>query len=160
MRTVLFLCTGNYYRSRFAEHLFNHLARTVCPDWIAISRALALERGHANVGPISPLAVAALRERGIALAEPERRPIPLAVRDLDAADLVVAVKRDEHRPLLEARFPDWLLRHPERIVFWDVDDIEVRSAENALSELADDVEDLCRKLASGVGIDQVSRRRA
>ena len=22
-RTVLFLCTGNYYRSRFAEHYFN-----------------------------------------------------------------------------------------------------------------------------------------
>ena len=26
MPTVLFLCTGNYYRSRFAEILFNHLA--------------------------------------------------------------------------------------------------------------------------------------
>ncbi|MGM4967020.1 hypothetical protein AB7714_26215 [Tardiphaga sp. 1201_B9_N1_1] len=26
-RTVLFLCTGNYYRSRYAEELFNHLAR-------------------------------------------------------------------------------------------------------------------------------------
>ena len=26
MPVVLFLCSGNYYRSRFAEHLFNHLA--------------------------------------------------------------------------------------------------------------------------------------
>ena len=25
-KTVLFLCTGNYYRSRFAEELFNHEA--------------------------------------------------------------------------------------------------------------------------------------
>ncbi len=27
MRLVLFVCTGNYYRSRFAEGLFNHHAR-------------------------------------------------------------------------------------------------------------------------------------
>jgi hypothetical protein len=26
MKSVLFLCTGNYYRSRFAEELFNHRA--------------------------------------------------------------------------------------------------------------------------------------
>ena len=25
-KTILFLCTGNYYRSRFAENLFNSLA--------------------------------------------------------------------------------------------------------------------------------------
>jgi protein-tyrosine phosphatase len=26
-KIMLFLCTGNYYRSRFAELLFNHLAK-------------------------------------------------------------------------------------------------------------------------------------
>jgi protein-tyrosine-phosphatase len=26
MKTLLFLCTGNYYRSRYAEELFNHHA--------------------------------------------------------------------------------------------------------------------------------------
>jgi protein-tyrosine phosphatase len=26
MKQVLFLCSANYYRSRFAEHLFNWLA--------------------------------------------------------------------------------------------------------------------------------------
>jgi protein-tyrosine phosphatase len=25
-KQVLFLCTGNYYRSRYAEELFNHLS--------------------------------------------------------------------------------------------------------------------------------------
>ena len=38
VKTVLFLCTGNYYRSRFAEELFNHHAERAGDDWIAQSR--------------------------------------------------------------------------------------------------------------------------
>jgi len=38
---VLFLCTGNYYRSRYAEELFNHLARAEGLSWRAISRGAA-----------------------------------------------------------------------------------------------------------------------
>ena len=51
---VLFLCTGNYYRSRFAEVLFNHLARERGLRWRAESRGLDLAIGVNNVGPISP----------------------------------------------------------------------------------------------------------
>ena len=40
-KTVLFLCTGNYYRSRFAEILFNHLAGQSKLAWRADSRGLA-----------------------------------------------------------------------------------------------------------------------
>jgi protein-tyrosine phosphatase len=43
-KTVLFLCTGNYYRSRFAEVLFNSVAGTMGLPWRASSRGLALER--------------------------------------------------------------------------------------------------------------------
>ena len=39
MQTVLFLCTGNYYRSRFAEELFNHRAARDGLSWVAQSRA-------------------------------------------------------------------------------------------------------------------------
>ncbi len=53
MKKILFLCTGNYYRSRFAEQLFNHLAIKRGLDWEANSRALALEKGTKNVGAIS-----------------------------------------------------------------------------------------------------------
>jgi protein-tyrosine phosphatase len=54
VKTVLFLRTGNYYRSRFAEELFNHEAERASLPWIAQSRGLALERGANNVGPIAP----------------------------------------------------------------------------------------------------------
>jgi hypothetical protein len=33
MKQVLFLCSGNYYRSRFAEHLFNWLAPKASLPW-------------------------------------------------------------------------------------------------------------------------------
>ena len=48
-KTILFLCTGNYYRSRFAEVLFNSLADRMGMPWRASSRGLALERGVDNV---------------------------------------------------------------------------------------------------------------
>ena len=44
-KTVLFLCTGNYYRSRYAEALFNSVAGKMSLPWRASSRGLALERG-------------------------------------------------------------------------------------------------------------------
>src|ERR1051326_4132468 len=69
-QTVLFLCTGNYYRSRYAELLFNSVAGKMSLPWKASSRGLALERGVNNVGPIAASAVEALEARGLrAVAE-------------------------------------------------------------------------------------------
>jgi hypothetical protein len=70
VKTVLFLCTGNYYRSRFAEELFNDHAGRSGIDWIAHSRGLALERGANNLGCISPFALRALKELEIAARAP------------------------------------------------------------------------------------------
>jgi hypothetical protein len=39
---VLFICTGNYYRSRFAEAVFNHHAEALGLRWRAFSRGLAI----------------------------------------------------------------------------------------------------------------------
>ena len=40
-KTVLFLCTGNHYRSRFAEILFDSVARKLGLPWRASSKGLA-----------------------------------------------------------------------------------------------------------------------
>ena len=50
-KTVLFLCTGNYYRSRFAEVLFNSVAGKMGLPWRASSRGLALETTPARATP-------------------------------------------------------------------------------------------------------------
>lgn len=64
MNIVLFLCMGNYYRSRFAEEIFNDLAERGGLPWKAQSRGLAIERGRDNVGATSKFALSALQERG------------------------------------------------------------------------------------------------
>ena len=64
-RSVLFLCTGNYYRSRFAEVLFNSVASKMGLAWQASCRGLALERGVNNVGPMASSALRALEALGV-----------------------------------------------------------------------------------------------
>src|SRR4051794_38276217 len=109
-RTVLFLCTGNYYRSRFAEILFNATAAARGLAWRAESRGLALELGVDNVGPLSKHAAARLTRLGVAFDEYLRLPRQVEAGDLARADLVIALKGDEHRPLLLQRHADWVER--------------------------------------------------
>ena len=81
---ILFLCTGNYYRSRFAQHLFNAwVKKNHGLNWQAESRGLAIERGFNNIGAISPHALKGLRERGVSVPANER--FPLQVTDADVA---------------------------------------------------------------------------
>jgi len=56
MKQVLFLCSANYYRSRFAEYLFNWLAPQRGLLWRAESRGLEVDR-WGDLGPISPYTV-------------------------------------------------------------------------------------------------------
>jgi protein-tyrosine-phosphatase len=83
-RTILFLCTGNYYRSRFAEVLFNFVAEMMDLPWKASSRGLALERGVNNIGPMVASAVRALEARGVhAAPDFVRSPIQVTVDDFE-----------------------------------------------------------------------------
>jgi protein-tyrosine phosphatase len=131
MKTVLFLCTGNYYRSRFAEELFNDRAERSGIDWIAHSRGLALERGANNIGFISPFALRALKELEITARGTNRFPLQCAAADLASADFVVAVKEAEHRPLMRERFAQW--EHVPN--YWNVHDVEDAPPAEALTLL-------------------------
>ncbi len=118
-KTVLFLCTGNYYRSRFAEVLFNSVADRMGMPWRALSRGLALERGSNNVGPMAVTAVQTLEKLGVRAAEAvSRSPTQVTTNDLEGAALIVALKHAEHLPLLKERFPAWA----EKVEFWHIDD--------------------------------------
>ena len=142
VRTILFLCTGNYYRSRFAEELFNRLAERNKLDWTSTSRALAIELGIYNVGPISSHTREALAKAGIPLTEPIRHPIQCSEEDLASADRTIALKEAEHRPYLTARYPDW----PDRVEYWHIHDLDKATAIVALSEIAGKVNELISTL--------------
>jgi protein-tyrosine phosphatase len=140
-RIILFLCTGNYYRSRFAEILFNSMAGKMGLAWKASSRGLALERGINNVGPMAASAVKVLEARGLrAAADFGRFPIQVTIEDFEAAHWIVALKESEHLPLLKERFPAWA----EKVEFWHVDD-----APEVLDLIEREVMDLGARLIFG-----------
>jgi protein-tyrosine phosphatase len=143
--TVLFLCTGNYYRSRFAEELFNHLAAEAGLGWEAASRGIALERGLHNVGPISPHVLQGLEALGVAVRGAERFPAAAQEVDLALADRIIALKEEEHRPLLQERFPQWA----SRVEYWHIDDLYDTPAGQAVPEMERNVADLIRRLSAG-----------
>ena len=152
--TVLFLCTGNYYRSRFAEELFNHLAAEAGLEWQAVSRGIALERGLHNVGPMSAQALEGLAQRGVTARAADRFPAQARDEELARADKVIALKEDEHRPLLQARYPRWA----DRVEYWHVDDLYDSPFEQALAEIESNVRHLVEQLG-GAGQDQGDRDR-
>ncbi len=142
LQSLLFLCTGNYYRSRFAEILFNHRAIQHGLKWRAQSRGLRLNPD--NAGPISCDTVAWLRRLGADLPKTLRRPMSVVELDLDGADHIVAVKKAEHLPLLQAQFPKYV----ERVEFWNVHDLDCAGPDEALHNLEREIVRLMGNLCS------------
>jgi protein-tyrosine phosphatase len=154
MNTLLFVCTGNYYRSRFAEVLFNHLALRDGLPWRADSRALRLWPG--NEGPISVHALGGLRRLKIEHDADRRFPVLMTEDDLRAAHLIVALKQTEHRPMFEHSFPAWA----DRVEYWHIDDVDCREPALALVELEHAVAALAGRLqrTGPVAVDQSERQ--
>lgn len=144
MPRVLFLCTANYYRSRFAELIFNQLAPRIAPGWTAFSRALAIEENWCNKGPISQHTRSACRARSIELADHIREPVGVTDADFASADRVIAVKEAEHRKYVEQR-------HSHRtgaVEFWHVHDLDASGPQETCDLIERNVRALLAELAS------------
>ncbi|NJO15084.1 MAG: low molecular weight phosphatase family protein [Thioploca sp.] len=128
---ILFLCTGNYYRSRFAQHLFNALANNKGLNWQAESRGLAIERGFNNIGAISPHAIKGLKERGLSVPADERLPLQATDTDFAIANKVIVLDKEEHHPIMLERFPQWI----EKVEYWMVHDLDKIAPAVALRQI-------------------------
>ena len=153
-KTVIFVCTANYYRSRFCEHWFNAQAEASGLNWRATSRGLRTWMAD-GYGPIASFTVERLAVRGIHLNGNIRFPVSLAEADLQNADLVVALKEGEHRAMMTEQFPAWA----DRIEYWHVDDIDCATAEEALPVCETNVDALVARLAA-CGRDSSELRQA
>jgi protein-tyrosine phosphatase len=147
MKTVLFLCTGNYYRSRFAEIVFNIDVLSTSLLWEATSRALALERGINNLGQISIHVQNYLDENNLKHVGEDRYPVQCTEQDLQQASRIIALKEMEHRPLLAQRFPLW----ENRVEYWHVDDLDFATSQTALPLIKEKVKDLLDQLSRNSG---------
>lgn len=140
---VLFLCSGNYYRSRYAEIFFNTQVQDEIIPWRSFSRGLVVDRISHNIGPISRAAKHRLATRGIHLPPDIRFPVQLLEPDLLAADLIVAMKEAEHRPMFAESFPAWT----DRAEYWHIDDVDYARPEDALAALERNVRQLIDRLS-------------
>jgi protein-tyrosine phosphatase len=151
MQRVLFLCTGNYFRSRFSEEWFNYCvsSRNLQDRLEAKSAGLAVKPGNGNVGPMAIEAIAALTSRGVVLDRTRlQMPHQLSESELMDADCVVAVDAETHRPMVQAQFPAW----ESRILFWDVKDLgEGDVGVDPITQLQHRVEELVDRLGTKNG---------
>lgn len=123
IKRVLFVCSGNYYRSRLAEILFNETAEKIGLDWEAESRGL-LKTGELK--GMSEHAVAYLRDRDLGhLAREPRDPLLLDVEDITAFDLIVGLCREEHEPIINQKYLSLAraMAKAGRIRYWRIYDI-------------------------------------
>jgi protein-tyrosine phosphatase len=144
---LLFVCTGNYYRSRFAEELWRHHEGAVPSGWLADSGGLSFAGSGGNVGPMSPHALDGLLARRVQLAHPLRMPRLVNEVDFAGASHVVAMSRSEHRPMIASLFPAWV----DRVEYWDVEDTDVCAPEIALDRIEACVEELHSRLRQSSG---------
>lgn len=143
MKNLLFLCTGNYYRSRFCEEYFNHLAVRHGLAWRADSRGLAPDiTVFRNPGPLSPHTRQALHTLGASGAMEWRDPLSAQSRDFDRADRLIALSRVEHQPMVERFFA----AHAAAVEYWEVGDLPVSVPTVALAQMTQAVQALIAAL--------------
>ena len=138
---VLFVCTGNYYRSRLAEVYFNHMAAHENLNWTAFSVGTEAELGH-NEGPVSMHTIEACTRLGIPLATPYRFPVQISKKYLDACRLAILLNEDEHLPYIQKHFPASM----HLVQSWKILDVEYESPETAIQSLLARVRDLVLSL--------------
>jgi protein-tyrosine phosphatase len=73
-----------------------------------------------------------------------RFPLSLTEGDLENADLTIAVKATEHRPLMQMHFPNW----EHEIEYWEVHDLDFATAEEALPMLRQHVDALVNRFST------------
>lgn len=142
MENILFLCTGNYYRSRFAEEYLNHYAEKRRLPLSAWSRGLARDLDALrNPGPISEHTVKKLSELEIPPLRSADYPLSANEYDLHQADRSIVLCEREHRPMMRDRFPLF----EEKVEYWDVEDVQVEEPAEALELLLEELNVLIRE---------------
>lgn len=100
--TVLFLCVHNAGRSQMAMGFFSHLAGDAAVAWSG---------GSEPAKAVNPVAVEAMRERGIDISR--EFPKPWTDEILKAADVVITMGCGDACPIFPGkRYEDWTLDDP------------------------------------------------
>ncbi|MEI6461114.1 MAG: low molecular weight phosphatase family protein [Verrucomicrobiota bacterium] len=139
---TLFVCTGNFYRSRHAEAFFNWHATKLDLPHRAFSRGLLTSLVADEPTLISRDTQRRMGELGIPMHLTGEAPTQLRRRDLERAHHTIALKRDEHYAMMLESHPEWA----DRIDYWAVHDIDCAHPDEALPQIEKQVLELVQKL--------------
>jgi len=137
---LLFICTGNYYRSRFAEEYFNLLSKKNNLNWVAISRGLDISNPD-NKGIISPYVIKEmfkLKKDNCNV----KYPCMICDQDFSKSRIIIALNEYEHRNVIEKEYPIF----SRNVEYWDVKDLYEASSDTALNMIKRNVDELIIKL--------------
>ncbi|MEL6672894.1 MAG: low molecular weight phosphatase family protein [Bacteroidota bacterium] len=140
---VLFLCTGNYYRSRTAEELFNFYLPEKGLAWTAFSLGLKAEFYlDIHMDGLSPYAKAYLDAEKVPIQAPKRLPKDIQEPDFHTYDLIICMDEDEHRPMMQEKFP----QYENQVTYWRFPDLHLASSQTVLPLLHEKVLELMENL--------------
>lgn len=130
---VLFVCTGNYYRSRFAEIYYNHCVG----KQMSFSRGFEVFMGR-NEGSISAYTEKFLHELGIVRYNRNQLPVQITDQDFEIAGRIIFLDGEEHLPMYKKYFP----KRQDEITIWSFPDIQFQSPELILPAIKEKIDDL------------------
>ena len=136
--SVIFICTGNYYRSRFCEIYYNHLTKgNALP---ADSKGLWAYR-KINDGMISPHTLKFLNDISLPAGK-MKFPEQMEARHFQSGIKIIAMDETEHRSMMQKDFPEF----SDQIQYWQVHDIDFTDPSEAMPALKKKVELLVKEL--------------
>ena len=100
MNNILFVCTGNIFRSRFAEEVFNHLCKINGVDATAFSAGLQVGRYKQR-----KIYWPAMNELERLKIEPLRsNEDSVHINDIDVSiyDQIICMDEEEHKPMVRS----------------------------------------------------------
>ena len=126
MKKILFVCTGNYYRSRFAEEYFRHLTKIFKLNIQTSSAGFEIELADGaadRFGEIFPLTKFKLKSLGIykehPIMETCKPRVKITEKHFEDNDIIVILDRDEHQKYLDKYSVNY-----NKLLFWNVKDVE------------------------------------
>ena len=135
---ICFVCTGNYYRSRFAEAVFNFMASNSDLKISAESRGLnisAADQLAEKHGELSLFTLDMLNKLSIDKSFTHDKRRRFSINDINKFDKFIFLDKEEHTSMLYKVKDIDNFDIKKKIVFWNVKDVFDWKPEKTLSTI-------------------------
>lgn len=152
---VTFVCTGNYYRSRFAESYFNYLCDILKLNFEADSYGLAIHYADELAeehGEISPYSKERMEQIGIPDHYFDRDRKSLTKDAIENSDIIIAMDKEEHTEMIMEQFPSYI----NQFNFFEVKDVFDWEPKKTLDETQKNVEKMINEIMNEQDITMFS----